>query len=225
MATTAPRHADTTDSAKGNGNTNSKSASNSNINRKRNPRMNEAEREAAMLATLQANLAELDPAAVADAIRKGKRGIPIAADFNLEQEEDFDIAVDDPRKVQAGFWAEGEPTLGVDEDYYGDDITSHGHGELQKQRDIREYARLIAWELPLLSRTSITSSISPPFNPTTNTPPPSQNSPVPSPRPPKPPPSASATPPTSANRTRPPTKWSSSSPPPTWASPRSSATS
>jgi hypothetical protein len=43
--------------------------------------------------------------------------------------------------------------MGPDEDYYGDDLTSHGHGELQQHRELREYARLIAWELPLLSRT------------------------------------------------------------------------
>ncbi|KAF2853235.1 hypothetical protein T440DRAFT_466213, partial [Plenodomus tracheiphilus IPT5] len=114
--------------------------------------MSEAEREAAMLDTLHANLAELDPSVVADAIRKGKQGIPFAGNFNLENEEDFDIEEDDKRKVAAGFWAEGEESMGVDEDYFGDDLTSLGHGELQKQRDIREYARLIAWELPLLSQ-------------------------------------------------------------------------
>jgi small subunit ribosomal protein S35 len=43
--------------------------------------------------------------------------------------------------------------MGPDEDYYGDDLTSLGHGELEKHRELREYARLIAWELPLLNRT------------------------------------------------------------------------
>jgi small subunit ribosomal protein S35 len=51
-----------------------------------------------------------------------------------------------------GFWGEGEPTIPFDEDYYGDDVTSLGHGELEKHRELREYARLIAWELPLLNR-------------------------------------------------------------------------
>lgn len=105
-----------------------------------------------MLDTLHANLAELDPTVVADAIRKGKQGVPFGTGFELETDEDFDIEEEDKRKVKTGFWAEGDETMGVDEDYFGDDLTSHGHGELQKQRDIREYARLIAWELPLLSQ-------------------------------------------------------------------------
>lgn len=113
---------------------------------------NEA-REAAMLASLAKDLAALDPEVVADAIRKGKQGIPFARDAQLEKDEDFDIEEDDKRKVAAGFWAEGEESMGPDEDYFADDITSHGHGELQKHRELREYARLIAWELPLLSRT------------------------------------------------------------------------
>lgn len=114
--------------------------------------MKPAERETVMLSRLQADLAELDPTVVANAIRQGKQGVPIAADFDLEKEDHFEIAEDDRRQVLAGFWAEGEPELGVDEDYFGDDLTSDGHGELQKQRDIREYARLIAWELPLLNQ-------------------------------------------------------------------------
>lgn len=105
-----------------------------------------------MLKDIHANLVELEPDVIADAIRKGKQGIPFATDFELEKDDDFDIEEDDKRKVSTGFWAEGEEEMGVDEDYFGDDITSHGHGELQKQRDIREYARLIAWELPLLSQ-------------------------------------------------------------------------
>lgn len=32
-----------------------------------------------------------------------------------------------------------------------DDITSLGHGELEKHREMRHYARLAAWEMPLLA--------------------------------------------------------------------------
>ncbi|KAI8935562.1 hypothetical protein NX059_008131 [Plenodomus lindquistii] len=123
----------------------------------------EANREAAMLSGLQSDLNDLDPSVAADALRKGKRGIPFAQDYNLEIDEDFDIEEDDKRKVLQGFWAEGDESMGVDEDYFGDDVTSHGHGELQIQRDIREYARLIAWELPLLSH------LARPFTPPTET--------------------------------------------------------
>lgn len=114
--------------------------------------MSATEREEAMLDDLHQQLSELDPEVVRDAIRKGKRGIPFAQDFNLSQAEDFEIPQYDKNLVTKGFWAEGEPEMGPDEDYYADDVTSHGHGELRAHRDLREYARLIAWELPLLSR-------------------------------------------------------------------------
>lgn len=117
--------------------------------------MSAADLEARMLADIHTQLSELDPEVVQDAIRKGKRGIPFARDFELETDEDFEIEEDDKRAASKGFWAEGEPEMGPDEDYYADDITSHGHGELRKHRDLREYARLIAWELPLLSRMSL----------------------------------------------------------------------
>jgi small subunit ribosomal protein S35 len=123
--------------------------------------MSPSDREAAMLSSLHTQLSALDPDVVADAIRKGKQGIPFATDFSLEKDEDFDIEEDDKRKAAMGFWSEGEESMGPDDDYYGDDITSHGHGELQQHRDLREYARLIAWELPLLSRTYPT----PPYHP------------------------------------------------------------
>lgn len=107
---------------------------------------------ARQLRKLVEDLKALDPDVVQDAIRKGKHGIPFAKDFELENDEDLEIAEETGR---AGFWAEGEESLGPDEDYYGDDLTSLGHGELEQHRELREYARLIAWELPLLSRTSI----------------------------------------------------------------------
>jgi small subunit ribosomal protein S35 len=36
-----------------------------------------------------------------------------------------------------------------------DDISSLGHGELERHREMRHYARLVAWEMPLLSSRSI----------------------------------------------------------------------
>jgi small subunit ribosomal protein S35 len=116
---------------------------------------------AAQLARLVADLKALDPDVVSDAQRKGQRGIPFATEMNLEKDEDFDIEEDDKRKIAAGFWAEGEESMGPDEDYFGDDITSHGHGELAQHRELREYNRLVAWEMPLLSRTYTTSSYVP----------------------------------------------------------------
>lgn len=47
---------------------------------------------------------------------------------------------------------EGEEYFGPDESFEGDDITALGHGYLEQHREIREYYRLAAWELPLLTR-------------------------------------------------------------------------
>jgi small subunit ribosomal protein S35 len=127
-------------------------------------RLTPEQRTAAQLARLVSDLKALDPNIVNDAVRKGQRGIPFASDYELENDEDFDIEEDDKRKVAAGFWAEGEESMGADEDYFADDITSHGHGELAQHRDLREYARLIAWEMPLLNRTYIRLAIQIPSN-------------------------------------------------------------
>lgn len=175
--------------------------------------MTEEERREAMLTNLRASLAEIDPAVVADAQRKGRAGLPQTQDFGLETDEDFEIEEDDKRKIQSGFWAEGEEEMGPDEDYYGDDLTSHGHGELEQHRELREYARLIAWELPLLSRTLTSPQIILLHTDSKQT--------LPAPLSPQQQqhPTASATHPTLANRTPPPTKSSSSSLPTTSCNP------
>ncbi|KZM28481.1 37S ribosomal protein S24, mitochondrial [Ascochyta rabiei] len=113
---------------------------------------NTPDKAAAQLQKLAEDLKALDPAVMEEAVRKGKQGIPIAPGSELVEDEDFEILEDELYRIKSGFWAEGEESMGPDEDYYGDDITSHGHGELQKHRELREYARLIAWELPLLSQ-------------------------------------------------------------------------
>jgi len=47
----------------------------------------------------------------------------------------------------------GEAPIDSQEDpeFQEDDITSLAHGELEQHREYREYARLAAWEMPLLS--------------------------------------------------------------------------
>lgn len=37
------------------------------------------------------------------------------------------------------------------EKFQGDDISSLGHGELEQHREMRDYARIAAWDMPLLS--------------------------------------------------------------------------
>ncbi|KAI9787970.1 MAG: 37S ribosomal protein S24, mitochondrial [Candelina submexicana] len=41
---------------------------------------------------------------------------------------------------------------GDDPEFAEDDMSSTAHGELEQHREIREYARLAAWEMPLLSK-------------------------------------------------------------------------
>ncbi|CAD0112523.1 unnamed protein product, partial [Aureobasidium uvarum] len=52
-----------------------------------------------------------------------------------------------------GFFQMGEKEdIGPDDDdFHGDDISSLGHAELEQTREIREYARLAGWEMPLLA--------------------------------------------------------------------------
>ena len=56
--------------------------------------------------------------------------------------------------VKPGYFNYGEEEYfdtGEDEEFQGDDINSLGHGELEQHREMREYARIAAWEMPLLS--------------------------------------------------------------------------
>jgi len=55
-------------------------------------------------------------------------------------------------REKRGFWNLGDPHMGADEVFQGDDISSMGHGELEQHREIREYARYAAWEMPLLTK-------------------------------------------------------------------------
>lgn len=71
-------------------------------------------------------------------------------------EESPHVAVNIPR-IKPGLMAMGEleeQDSGEDEEFEGDDITSLGHGELEQHREMREYARIAAWEMPLLSSTT-----------------------------------------------------------------------
>ena len=60
------------------------------------------------------------------------------------------------RRIKPGFFAMGEDEeqdTGEDEEFDGDDITSLGHSELEQHREMRHYAMIAAWEMPLLSST------------------------------------------------------------------------
>lgn len=60
-------------------------------------------------------------------------------------------------KPKPGFLSMGEvDEFEQEEDpvWNNDDITSLAHGELEQHRELRDYARIAAWEMPLLSSTS-----------------------------------------------------------------------
>ncbi|KAL8951653.1 MAG: hypothetical protein Q9222_002381 [Ikaeria aurantiellina] len=73
----------------------------------------------------------------------------------------YDISRETPRerdvppRITPGLMAMGEideQDSGEDEDFDGDDITSIAHGELEQHRELREYARIAAWEMPKLAK-------------------------------------------------------------------------
>ena len=62
--------------------------------------------------------------------------------------------IDPPERYVPGFMSMGEEDerdIGSDEEFKEDDISSLAHGELEQHREMREYARIAAWEMPLLS--------------------------------------------------------------------------
>ena len=69
------------------------------------------------------------------------------------------LRIKPPKRIEKKpYIPEGFFNLNEPEDKYGDDeeegdISSLAHGELEKHREQREYARLAAWEMPMLSST------------------------------------------------------------------------
>jgi len=72
----------------------------------------------------------------------------------IDKEED--LRFEDIRPRQPGFWAEDEPdelaqVEDGDEEINDDEMTSMAHAEMELHREMREYARLTAWDMPMLS--------------------------------------------------------------------------
>ena len=64
------------------------------------------------------------------------------------------------RRIKHGIMSMGEDDeidSGEDDIFQGDDISSLAHGQLEQQREIRQYARIAAWEMPLLASTAPSS--------------------------------------------------------------------
>lgn len=80
------------------------------------------------------------------------------------------IRFDDVREKKAGFWAEEEDdefglVEDADDEFREDEMTSMAHAEVELHRDIREWTRIAAWDMPLLSRTCLFISLLFPFQP------------------------------------------------------------
>lgn len=73
----------------------------------------------------------------------------------IDKEED--IRFEDVRTKQKGFWAKDDPdelaqVEDGDEEINDDEITSMAHAEMELHREMREYARIAAWDMPMLSK-------------------------------------------------------------------------
>ncbi|KAJ5224483.1 uncharacterized protein N7469_007986 [Penicillium citrinum] len=72
-------------------------------------------------------------------------------------DKEHDIRFEDVRDKSRGFWAEDESDeLALvedgDEEINDDEITSTAHAQMELQRELREYARITAWDMPMLSK-------------------------------------------------------------------------
>ncbi|CAG8356059.1 unnamed protein product [Penicillium salamii] len=73
----------------------------------------------------------------------------------IDKEED--IRFEETRSRLSGFWADGEPDeLGHvedgDEEIHDDEMTAMAHAEIELHREMREYARITAWDMPMLNK-------------------------------------------------------------------------
>lgn len=71
-------------------------------------------------------------------------------------DKEVDLRIDEDRTKQRGFWAEDDPDEFAqvedgDEEINDDEITSMAHAEMELHREAREYARIAAWDMPMLS--------------------------------------------------------------------------
>lgn len=79
--------------------------------------------------------------------------------FDISEHEAADL-LDERNLEREPRWAEGFFAIdeeredpGEDPEFENDDITSIAHGELEQHREMREFARIMAWDMPLLYST------------------------------------------------------------------------
>lgn len=78
-------------------------------------------------------------------------------DQSVQQiDKETDLRFEEVKSRQLGFWAEDEPdefgqVEDGDEEINDDEMTSMAHAEVELHREMREYARITAWDMPMLS--------------------------------------------------------------------------
>ena len=78
--------------------------------------------------------------------------------MDLDADRNDPVTFPDEKPEKVGFWAMDEDdefgqVEDDDDDFRNDDITSIGHAHLELHREMRHYARIAAWDMPLLSST------------------------------------------------------------------------
>lgn len=81
--------------------------------------------------------------------------------YAAQVEREEPMRFEDVKEKPRGFWAEDEDDEFAlvedgDDDFNDDEITSMAHAELELHREMREYARIAAWDMPLLSSMELT---------------------------------------------------------------------
>jgi small subunit ribosomal protein S35 len=82
---------------------------------------------------------------------------------NRELADDTEKRITHPRPNKQSFWYDEDDSDIISEDYEDemkeDDMTPMAHGKLDEIRDMRQWTRVMAWEMPLLSSELPTPSI------------------------------------------------------------------
>lgn len=97
--------------------------------------------------------------AIADDFANPETRGPILSEINqsvYEMDREIPLPFNDTKPKTMGFWGEDEEDEFAlveddDDEFKNNDISSIAHAELEQHREIREYARIAAWDMPMLS--------------------------------------------------------------------------
>lgn len=104
-----------------------------------------------------ANMIENPTGEHAEQIRRWKQEVAaleqkFLREWDSANPPDIDVLESKPKEGLLSMGESHPDLISPDPEDEGDDITSTAHAELEQHREIREYMRIAAWEMPLLSR-------------------------------------------------------------------------